>query len=81
MARRGIIATRAITPKESLPPFPLAAAPSVKERTKVEVRGPDATPPESKAIPEKRVGQKIIKTMERNGWNQGEFYEKGEKIV
>ena len=62
------MATRAITPKESFPPLPLAAAPRVKERTKVDVSGPEATPPESKAIPEKREGQKIIKSIERTGF-------------
>ena len=64
MAIKGIIATSAITPKESFPPFPDCAAPRVKESTKVDVRGPDATPPESKAIPEKSEGQKIIKSIE-----------------
>ena len=57
------MATNAITPKESFLPFPLAAAPRVNERTNVEVSGPEATPPESKAIPEKSEGQKIIKSI------------------
>ena len=33
----------------------------MNDKTKVEVRGPDATPPESNAMPEKSEGEKIIK--------------------
>ena len=64
IASSGIIATSAITPKESPFPFPLLAAPSVHERTKVEVKGPEATPPESKAMPVKSSGQKSIRSIE-----------------
>ena len=56
------MATKAITPKESLEPLQLAA-PNVKESTDVDVNGPDATPPESNAIPENNGGQKIIRTI------------------
>ena len=54
------MATRAITPKTSVHPEPEPAAPKVKERTKVEVIGPDATPPESNAIPVNKSGENII---------------------
>lgn len=61
MAIKGIIATKEITPKESeFEPLQLAA-PNVKESIKVEVNGPEATPPESNAIAEKSEGLKIIK--------------------
>jgi hypothetical protein len=53
------MATRAITPKTSVHPEPEPAAPKVKERTKVEVIGPDATPPESNAIPVNKSGENI----------------------
>ena len=62
MATKGMSATSEITPKVSFVfPHPFAA-PIVKERTKVEVNGPEATPPESNAIPVNRSGQNIIKT-------------------
>ena len=32
-------------------------------------------------LKKKEILNEIIKTMEKNGWNQGEFYEKREKIV
>ena len=53
------MATRAITPKASSAGFPPLApeAPRVNERIKVLVIGPLATPPESKAIPVKSLGQ------------------------
>ena len=54
---KGIIATKAITPKESVPLF---EAPIVNDKIKVEVKGPEATPPESKAIPVNKSGLKII---------------------
>lgn len=57
------MATSAITPKESLLPEEELAAPKANESTKVEVNGPDATPPESKAIPVKSSGQKSMRTM------------------
>ena len=53
-----------MTPNESVPFDEQAEAPSVKERTNVEVSGPEATPPESNAIPENIDGQKIIKIIE-----------------
>ena len=65
MAINGVIATRAITPKISFEPEPLQpAAPSAKERTNVEVIGPEATPPESKAMPVKSDGEKIMRIKE-----------------
>ena len=58
IAINGISATKAITPNESsVPPQPFAA-PIVKDNTKVEVSGPDATPPESNAIPVNKSGEK-----------------------
>ena len=63
IAINGISATKAITPNESsVPPQPFAA-PIVKDNTKVEVSGPDATPPESNAIPVNKSGEKSIKTI------------------
>ena len=56
---RGIIATNAITPNASLPPEALPA-PIVNDSTNVEVIGPDATPPESNAMPVKFFGHHII---------------------
>ena len=57
------MATRAITPNapaaESVP-F-AEAAPIVNERINVLVIGPEATPPESKAIPIKSGGLKKVK--------------------
>ena len=32
-------------------------------------------------VKKKQILDEIIKTMEKNGWKQGEFYEKREKIV
>ena len=62
MAINGMRATSEITPNESFVfPQPFAA-PIVKESTNVEVNGPEATPPESNAIPVNRSGQNIIKT-------------------
>ena len=52
------MATMAMTPKASRTGFPPAAldAPSVNDKMNVEVMGPEATPPESKAIPTKSFG-------------------------
>ena len=62
MAINGMRATSEITPNESFVfPQPFAA-PIVKESTNVEVNGPEATPPESNAIPVNKSGQNIIKT-------------------
>lgn len=58
------MATSAITPNESLLPEEELAAPNANESTKVEVNGPDATPPESKAMPVKSSGQKSIRSIE-----------------
>ena len=60
MAINGMSATSEITPNESLVfPHPFAA-PIVKESTNVDVNGPEATPPESNAIPVNKSGEKII---------------------
>lgn len=53
---RGVIATIATTPKASVriwsgePPFSATHAPTISGSIKLEVKGPLATPPESKAI-------------------------------
>ena len=58
MAIKGVRATNATTPKASVIKFPPVArqAPMLKGKRKVLVIGPDATPPESKAIPTKILG-------------------------
>ena len=59
----GVIATRAIMPKLSetrLFPSIALAAPWTKERMNVAVIGPDATPPESKAMPTNILGTKKV---------------------
>ena len=63
----GVIATRAIMPKLSetrLFPSIALAAPWTKERMNVAVIGPDATPPESKAMPTNIFGTKIVSVSE-----------------
>jgi hypothetical protein len=62
MAMRGVIAIIAMTPKASVMGLPPAVdeAPNVNDRMKVEDIGPEATPPESKAMAVKRGGlQKV----------------------
>ena len=59
----GVIATRAIMPKlleMRLSPAVALAAPWTNERMKVAVIGPDATPPESKAMPTNIFGTKKV---------------------
>ena len=59
----GVIATRAIMPKLSetrLFPSIALAAPWTKERMNVAVIGPDATPPESKAMPTNILGTRKV---------------------
>ena len=59
----GVMATRAIMPKlleMRLSPAVALAAPWTNERMKVAVIGPDATPPESKAMPTNIFGTKIV---------------------
>ena len=55
------MATMAMTPKASSTGFPPAAwdAPSVNDNMNVEVIGPDATPPESKAMAVNSLGVEI----------------------
>jgi len=60
---RGVIATIATTPKASVkmefaPSLIETHAPTIKGRIKLEVSGPLATPPESKAIAVNIFGQK-----------------------
>ena len=59
------MATMAMTPKASRTGFPPAAldAPSVNDKMNVEVMGPDATPPESKAIAVKSLGVKNVRSI------------------
>ena len=61
------MATMAMTPKASRTGFPPAAAdaPSVNDNIKVEVIGPEATPPESKAIAVKSLGVKNVRIIDR----------------
>ena len=65
MVISGVIATMAITPNASSTGFPpvAAEAPRVKERMKVEVMGPDATPPESNAMAVKSLGVKKVSSI------------------
>ena len=58
MAISGAMATRATTPKASVTTLPPTAeqAPMAKGSRKVEVMGPLATPPESKAMPTNTAG-------------------------
>lgn len=58
MVITGIIATKEITPK---PSAILPATPWQKARINVAVIGPDATPPESKAIPTNICGTLLAK--------------------
>ena len=60
MAIKGAVATKAITPNPSIIGSPPVAddAPKARESTKEAVIGPEATPPESKAIALNMVGQK-----------------------
>ncbi len=64
MVIRGVMATMATTPKASvmiLPPTALQA-PMAKGRRKVAVMGPEATPPESKAMAVNIFGTKKVKS-------------------
>lgn len=64
----GIIAIIAITPNPSTRTFAVgiaSAAPCAKARMKVAVIGPDATPPESYAIPTKMDGTKYDNRADR----------------
>lgn len=56
------MATSAMTPNASVTGFPpdTAEAPNVKDKINVDVIGPDATPPESKAMAVNNGGQKNI---------------------
>ena len=58
MVTRGVMATMATTPKASVTMLPPTAvqAPMAKGRRKVAVMGPEATPPESKAMEVKILG-------------------------
>lgn len=57
------MAINAKTPKGSLPLLETFDAPTANDKTKVELIGPDATPPESNAIPTKSFGHKKDKIM------------------
>ena len=59
------MATMAMTPKASRTGFPPAAldAPSVNDNMNVDVIGPEATPPESKAIAVKSFGVKNVRSI------------------
>ena len=63
MVISGVIATIATTPKASVIMFPPATlqAPIANGSRKVAVIGPEATPPESKAIAVKSFGTKKLK--------------------
>ena len=58
MATRGVMATMATMPKASVSTLPPSAsqAPMAKGSRKVAVMGPEATPPESKAMAVKTLG-------------------------
>ena len=62
MVMSGIMAIMAMTPKASVMGLPPRAceAPRVKARMKVEAMGPEATPPESKAMAVNICGQKRV---------------------
>ena len=62
MVMRGIMAIMAMTPKASVMGLPPRAedAPRVKARIKVDAMGPEATPPESKAMAVNMFGQKRV---------------------
>ena len=64
MVIRGVIATIATTPNASAIIFPPTdrQAPMAKGRRKVAVIGPDATPPESKAMAVNILGTKKERT-------------------
>ena len=63
MVIKGVMATIATIPKASAIIFPPTAlqAPMAKESKKVAVMGPEATPPESKAMAVKILGTKRVK--------------------
>ena len=60
---RGIMATSATRPKASVITLPPSAvvAPMAKGSMKVAVSGPEATPPESKAMAVKMLGTKKLR--------------------
>ena len=64
MAINGAIATIATTPNASVTTLPPTAvhAPMASGRRNVEVMGPLATPPESKAIPTNTFGTNRVST-------------------
>lgn len=66
MAIRGVMAIMAMQPKASTAGFPpkVLDEPSMKARIKVDAMGPDATPPESKAIAVNMRGQKRMSSMD-----------------
>ena len=65
MVSSGVMATMATTPKASVTTLPPRAsqAPMAKGSRKVAVMGPEATPPESKAMAVKIFGTKKDMTM------------------
>ena len=66
MAIKGVMATMATTPKASVTIVPptLTQAPMAKGRRKVAVIGPEATPPESKAMDVKISGTTKVRARE-----------------
>ena len=63
MVIRGVMAIMAMTPNASVMGLPprLWEAPRVKARMKVDAMGPEATPPESKAMAVNMRGQNRVR--------------------